>query len=507
MAGGHAAAADDNAISCANTPILDQLYLRKENNTLLEASGKAVGLDQGQMGNSEVGHLTIGSGRIIYQHLVQINHAIDSGSFATRPAFRSALATPNSGTIHIMGLLSRGGVHSHERHLFAAADMAAADPAIKKICFHVFLDGRDTPPKSARDSLLKLEDCCLRIRSRHGCEAFIASVCGRYYAMDRDKRYERTKTVWELLVHGRAAYRFEHALAALTHAYQRGESDEFVKPTIIDRGAKIAARDIVLFMNFRADRARQLTRALIQPDFTGFERDIGPIISPDRFVTLTSYAADIEAPYAFERQNIAQTLGQCIADAGLRQLRVAETEKYAHVTFFFNGGCEQPYQGEQRVLIPSPQVATYDLKPEMSAIEMTDRLVTEIQTNRWDFIVCNFANGDMVGHTGKMEAAVKAVATVDQCLGRILAALEKQGGECLITADHGNCEQMDNPHDNQAHTAHTTHCVPFIYAGKRNLTITSRQGGLRDVAPTVLYLKGLKQPSLMTGQSLLNEKN
>jgi len=515
---GHREDAPDNAISQAHCPNWRALLARCPH-TLIHTSGLHVGLPDGQMGNSEVGHMNLGAGRIVYQDLTRIDKAISDGEFQRNPELLAACdaAISSGGTLHVFGLLSPGGVHSHESHIHAMLRLASAR-GVPRIAVHAFLDGRDTPPRSALPSLLELQRVCdevstglklstvhrlgagvLRSEGMDGPVAALASISGRYYAMDRDNRWERVSLAWQAVVHGQAEYRHDDAIEALEQAYARGENDEFVKPAVIGGGAPIVDGDAVVFMNFRADRARQLTAAFVRPDFTGFERGRVPALS--RFVCLTEYAADLPAPVAFGPETLHNTLPEVLAAQGLSQLRIAETEKYAHVTFFFNGGREDAYPGEERILVPSPRVATYDLQPEMSAPEVTDRLVEAITGQTMDLIVCNLANPDMVGHTGILAAAIKAVEAVDQALGRIVEAIEQVGGELIITADHGNLEQMSDPDTGQAHTAHTNGPVPLVYLGR---PASLRHGGaLRDVAPTLLHLLGLPQPADMTGRNLV----
>lgn len=495
---GHSEESHGNAIAAASTPVWDRLW-RDAPHTLICASGREVGLPEGQMGNSEVGHMTLGAGRIVEQDFTRITHAIESGEFDDNPSLTRAIdqAVEHARPVHIMGLLSPGGVHSHERHLHAAVRLAAKHGS--RVYVHAFLDGRDTPPRSAEKSILAMD----ALLDDLGC-GYVASIVGRYYAMDRDKRWDRTERAFNLLTRGEAPFHAETAVDALHQAYARDESDEFVQPTAVHAGNDLPIRiengDVVLFMNFRADRARQLTRAFVDERFDGFERRTRPHLGD--FVMLTQYAADIETSCAFAPEQPHDTIGEYLALLGKRQLRIAETEKYAHVTFFFSGGRERPFDGEDRILVPSPRVATYDLKPEMSAPELTNRLVEAITSRRYDFIVCNFANGDMVGHTGIFPAAVKAVEAVDACLGRVIDALNANDGQCLITADHGNVEQMTDASTGQAHTAHTTELVPFIYLGPLELQL--RDGGvLSDVAPTLLELMDIPKPAEMTGRSLL----
>jgi len=492
-------ASPDNAISRARKPNWDRL-LATCPHTSIDASELAVGLPRGQMGNSEVGHLNIGAGRVVYQDYTRIDRAIETGEFARNPALAGAVATAKArgGALHVLGLLSPGGVHSHERHVAAMVDLAAAGGA-PRILVHAFLDGRDTPPRSADASLAFMQDVCARHPG-----ARIASIVGRYYAMDRDQRWERVAEAYDLLVDGRAPFSAATAQAGLAAAYARGESDEFVRATTVvepgGRPATIADGDVVVFMNFRADRAREITRALTEASFGGFPRRRRPDLAA--FVCLTSYGEDFAPlPVAFAPQSVANGLGEYLASLGLTQLRIAETEKYAHVTYFFSGGVETPYPGEDRVLVPSPKVATYDLKPEMSAFEVTDKLVAAITSGRYDAIVCNYANGDMVGHTGNLEAATQAIEALDACVGRVVAAARAAGGEVLITADHGNAEKMYDEATGQPHTAHTLNLVPLVYVGR---PATVAQGGaLEDIAPTLLAVLGLPQPSEMTGRSLL----
>ena len=495
--------APDNAISRAQMPNWRRL-LREAAHTTIDASERRVGLPSGQMGNSEVGHLNIGAGRVVYQELTRIDREIETGAFARNAVLVDAIdaARAHSSTVHVLGLASPGGVHSHERHIAALIELAAARGA-KRVAVHAFLDGRDTPPRSAAPSLAFLERVC-DSASGHGCDARIASLCGRYYAMDRDKRWDRVARAYALIVDGESEHRAATAHGALEAAYARGESDEFVAPTVVVRDGepqRMHDGDVVVFMNFRADRAREMTRALTDAGFDAFDRKRVPELA--RYATLTSYGDEFaHLPVAYRPQSVANGFGEYIASLGLTQLRIAETEKYAHVTYFFNGGTETAYPGEDRILVPSPKVATYDLKPEMSAPEVTDRLVAAIQGGRYDAIVCNYANGDMVGHTGNFEAAVKAVETLDACIGRVVAAARSAGGEVLITADHGNAEKMHDDGTGQAHTAHTLNVVPLVYVGR---AATLAEGGaLSDVAPTLLAMMGLPQPAEMTGRSLIH---
>ncbi len=484
----------NNAIANANTPVLDQLWQTKPS-TLISGSGLDVGLPDGQMGNSEVGHVNLGAGRIVYQDFTRITKAIEDGSFDENTALVNAVekATANDKAVHIMGLMSPGGVHSHDEHLFAMVKMAEAK-GCNKVYVHAFLDGRDTPPRSAESSLAKFEQ-----HFAQSGKGKVASLIGRYYAMDRDNRWDRVEQAYNLITFGQAEFNADSALAGLEQAYQRDENDEFVKATTIGTPVQVEDGDAIVFMNFRADRAREITRAYVDADFSGFERKSVPQLAD--FVMLTQYAADIDSTAAFPPVELENVMGEWLEKHNKTQLRISETEKYAHVTFFFSGGREDLFEGEKRELIPSPQVATYDLQPEMNSGLLTDKLVEAIESQEYDFIVCNYPNGDMVGHTGVYDAAVKACEAVDACIGRVVTALEKVGGECLITADHGNAEQMSNPNTGQAHTAHTSEPVPFIYVGRDAKPVAN--GKLSDVAPTVLHLIGMEQPEQMTGKPLM----
>jgi 2,3-bisphosphoglycerate-independent phosphoglycerate mutase len=469
-----------NAIANADMPVWKKLW-KECPHTLIEGSGRAVGLPEHQMGNSEVGHLNMGSGRVVYQELTRIDKAIETGDFFKNPVLCQALdkAKKDNKAVHILGLLSPGGVHSHENHIEAILKLAR-DKKLTPVYFHAFLDGRDTPPQSALPSLKKIENIS---------GITIATMMGRYYAMDRDKRWERTEAAFELLTNAKADYTAAAPEEALEKAYARGETDEFVKPTVI-HPVKINPDDLVIFMNFRADRARQLTRVFLDHHYT-------------HFVSLTQYADDLPATVVFPPQSLNNTLGEYLSHLGLKQFRIAETEKYAHITFFFNGGIEKPFPGEERVLIPSPKVATYDLQPEMSAAELTRTLTQAIRSQQYDFIVCNFANPDMIGHTGNYEATLKALAVIDQCLSQIAEALKEVQGEMLITADHGNAECMYDEKTGQPHTAHTSDPVPLVYIG-RPAEFIEKDGSLADIAPTILYLMGLEMPPEMTGKNLLH---
>lgn len=484
---------DYNAIAQAKTPHWDEMWEQCPH-SLLSGSGEDVGLPTKQMGNSEVGHTCLGAGRVIYQDLVKINKAIDDGTFYQNKTLQKSLkaAAKKGAKVHLMGLLSEGGVHSHLNHFIATLNLAKA-LEVKDLYLHAFLDGRDCPPKSAQSSLQVVD----RWFKSYGFGK-IASLTGRYFAMDRDKRYERTKLAYDMLTKGQAPLSAPDPMAGLLQSYQREVTDEFVEPTIIGTPVKVEDGDLVIFINFRADRARQLSHALTSKSFNGFEREHQPKLA--NFVTMTHYDDQLKADVVFKPEKIQKTLGEVIQDNHLTQLRIAETEKYAHVTFFFNGGREDAFKGEERMLIPSPKVATYDLKPEMSAVELTDKLVAMIENQSFDLIVCNYANADMVGHTGNMGAAIAAVETLDKCLGRIKKAIESVHGQALITADHGNVEQMLNVFTGQPHTAHTTELVPLVYLGDKQIIL--KEGGLADVAPTILYLMDLSCPKQMTGKCL-----
>jgi 2,3-bisphosphoglycerate-independent phosphoglycerate mutase len=487
-----------NAITCANKPNFDH-YWNDYPHTLIQASEAAVGLPAGQMGNSEVGHLNIGAGRVVYQEYTRIDRAIHNGHFPGNLALNEVIdgLNDNGGALHIFGLLSDGGVHSHENHIHAMLDLALRK-GLKKVYVHAFLDGRDTPPKSAEAYIRCLQDKMDGLRGGQ-----IASIVGRYYAMDRDKRWDRVKVAFDLVTLGQAEYQAVSAGLGLEMAYARGETDEFVKPTaIVAKGAepvRMHDGDAVVFMNFRSDRAREITKAFIEPGFSGFERTYVPKLS--NFCTLTGYSEEFDVPVAFPPERVRNGFGEYIANLGLRQLRIAETEKYPHVTYFFNGGEETVYPGEDRIMVKSPHVATYDMQPEMSAVEVTDKLVEAIESRKYDAIICNYANCDMVGHTGILEAAVRAVEAVDTCLGRVVSAMQSCGGEILITADHGNAETMLDTLNNQPHTAHTINLVPFVYIGRP--ARMEHSGALEDIAPTMLKIMDLPQPMEMTGHPLI----
>ena len=497
---GYREESQDNAISLANTPNLDRLK-RDYPNTLINASEHYVGLPDGQMGNSEVGHLNIGAGRVVFQDFERINNSIKTGDFFAIPALIEAMSSlkEKNKALHIFGLLSDGGVHSHQEHIYAILEMAAKQ-GVKQVYVHLFLDGRDTPPVSAKAYIEALE---ARITSLGVGQ--IASVCGRFYAMDRDKRWERIEPAFNMIVEGEASLSATSATQALENAYARKETDEFVQCTVIqqlgEKPIKLADDDSVIFMNFRGDRAREITDAILNTRFDGFTRKRVPQLS--HFFTLTQHdqnqkkATPIFAPFT-----VKNTFGEHLQNLGLTQLRMAETEKYPHVTFFFNGGEEAIFNGEDRILVPSPKVATYDLQPEMSAYEMTDKLIAAIQARKYDAIVCNYANCDMVGHTGSLEAAIKAVEALDSCIGRVAEAMQAIGGEVVITADHGNAELMRDYQNNQPHTQHTTNLVPMIYVGRS--ARLSQDGALSDLAPTLLTIMGVTQPVEMTGKNLIS---
>ena len=490
---GHREECDFNAICQARKPHWDFL-LSKYPHTTIDASEKKVGLPKDQMGNSEVGHMNIGAGRVVYQDYTKIEHAIETGEFERNPVLNQAVKTGKHGALHILGLVSPGGVHSHESQIHALVDIAAKS-GVKQIYVHAFLDGRDTPPRSAEPSLAALEQKLASLNAGR-----IATICGRYYAMDRDKRWDRVQPAYDLITQGTAPYSAASAVEGLKAAYARDESDEFVKPTVVGAPVRMNDGDAVVFMNFRADRARQMASALTDDKFSGFPRAHRPRLG--YFCTLTRYGDDYaDIPAAFPPQSISNGFGQYVASKGLRQLRIAETEKYAHVTYFFNGGVEEPYPGEERILVPSPKVATYDLKPEMSAHEVTDKLVEAIRSGKYQAIVCNYANGDMVGHTGNLAAATRAIEVLDECVGRVVTAMQDAGGEVIITADHGNAEMMMDTQTKQAHTAHTLNLVPLLYIGRK--ARIAQGGALEDVAPTMLAAMGLPQPPEMTGHSLI----
>ena len=501
---GHRDQTDANAIHLARTPVWDEIWQNRPH-CLISASGSDVGLPEGQMGNSEVGHMNLGAGRVIDQDFTRISKTITDGSFFRNPVLREAAESvaASGNALHLFGLLSEGGVHSHEDHIKAAVKLAF-DAGVPRVYVHAFLDGRDVPPQSARKSLLTMQSDIAAMAADSNSDGAIASIVGRYYAMDRDNRWDRVAKAYNLVTSGNADFAFESPVDALDKAYDRGETDEFVEPTAIKvngEAVRINDGDAVVFMNFRADRAREITRAFTDDDFDKFNRETRPRLST--FVTLTEYATDIHADCAFSKLKIDNSLGEYLSDIGKSQLRLAETEKYAHVTFFFSGGREAVFEGEIRQLIPSPDVATYDLQPSMSAIEVTDKLVDAISSKDFDFVLCNFANGDMVGHTGNLDASIEAVECIDECLNRIESAIQSVDGHCLITADHGNVELMHDKSTGQPHTAHTSDLVPLVYLGNKPLILEQSGGYLCDISPTLLALMDLEQPAEMTGKSLI----
>jgi 2,3-bisphosphoglycerate-independent phosphoglycerate mutase len=488
---------ESNAIAAARKPVWDRLW-KQYPHSFIRTSGAEVGLPGDQMGNSEVGHLNLGAGRVVYQEFTRVSRSIKTGSFFTNATLTDAVdqAKESARAVHIIGLLSPGGVHSHEKHIHAMVQLAVERGA-EQVYLHAFLDGRDTAPRSAATSIQRMEDKFAELGGGR-----FASIIGRYYAMDRDHRWPRIQAAYDLITQGKAEFEVPDARTGLDKAYARDEGDEFVKPTRIQPpGTSVVTvndGDVVVFMNFRSDRARQITRPFIEPDFDGFEREASPGLGA--FVSLTEYNSQFDIPVAFPPERLKNVFGEYAANLGLRQLRLAETEKYAHVTFFFNGGVEEPFEGEDRILVPSPLVATYDLQPEMSAPEVTDHLVAAIKSEKYDVIVCNYANPDMVGHTGNFDAAVKAIEAIDTCLGRVYEALQEVGGEALITADHGNAEQMRGKKTGQAHTAHTSNVVPLLYLGR---PARLEEGALSDVMPSIIHLIGLQVPMEMTGRSLV----
>jgi 2,3-bisphosphoglycerate-independent phosphoglycerate mutase len=488
------AEADGNATLLAKTPYHDALY-QKYPWSRLSASGMDVGLPEGQMGNSEVGHLNLGAGRIVYQDFTRINKAILDGELSANPGIQQAFAIARDSRLHFIGLLSDGGVHSHQDHLIALVK-EAAKCGVKEILIHAITDGRDTSPTGGAEYISTVESAVT------GTGAIVSTVIGRYFAMDRDKRWERTKLAWAAIVLGQGEIIKTSPAEAVRGRYQEGETDEFLKPLIFSHPnqQRIRDDDVVFFFNFRADRGRQLSRPFLFDDFKGFDRQVQPRV---HFVTMTVYDETFNCPAAFQPQTLDKILGEVVSAAGKKQLRIAETEKYPHVTYFFNGGVEVAFAGEDRVIIPSPKVATYDLMPEMSSAEVTAEVVHRLQN--YDLIILNFANPDMVGHTGVVGAGIKAVETIDQCVHQVLVALLAAGGKALVTADHGNCELMRNP-DGSPNTAHTTNLVHFIYVAANAGEYRLKDGILADVAPTLLELLGVTPPKEMTGHSLLEHR-
>ena len=489
---------DGNAIKLAKTPNIDKL-MKKYPNTDIFTSGLHVGLPEGQMGNSEVGHTNIGAGRIVYQELTRITKSIEDGDFFSNPEFIAAIENCKkyNSKLHILGLVSDGGVHSHNRHLYGLLEMAKRRD-FEDVYVHCFLDGRDTPPASAETYVAELQE-----KMKEKGVGKIASLSGRFYAMDRDKRWQRVQKCYDALVNGEGE-KAGDPIKAIEDSYQKEVFDEFVVPTVMCNGnepvAKIEENDSVIFFNFRPDRAREITRAIVDPEFDGFETKKMNLY----YVCFTSYDETMPNVHiAFKKEPLKNTFGEVVSEAGLTQLRIAETEKYAHVTFFFNGGEEKQYPGEDRILVPSPKVETYDMKPEMSAYEVTDKVCEALENDKYDVVILNFANTDMVGHTGSLQAAIKAVEAVDECVGKIVKIIEEKQGNLLITADHGNAEQMIDYKTGEPHTAHTTNPVPIILVTANKEYKLKENGKLADLAPTMLDLMGIKQPEEMTGESLL----
>ena len=500
---GHGEPGPYNAIDQAKTPVWDQ-YWERGPRTLLHCSGEHVGLPRGQMGNSEVGHMTIGAGRVVHQDLVRINHAVEDCSIFESKAIREVMETGDSGAIHILGLASSGGVHSHESHIEAFANFLAQSN--RKIYIHAFLDGRDTPPKSAQRSLSKLEQLTAKKTN-----VVVASLTGRYFAMDRDKHWQRTQQTYDMLTGVSKVPTAENALAALEMGYELDRSDEFVRPIRIQNFESIQDGDTVIFMNFRADRAIQLSQAFVLDEFDVFQRKRRPLLS--RFLTMTPYSESVNSipsSIAVESllpdQIVDRSFGECVAECGMSQLRIAESEKSAHVTYFFSGGNEKTFGGEQRCLVPSPSCSTYDLKPRMSADQITEQICTAVEANSFDVIIGNFANADMVGHTGNFSATIETVECLDECLGSIFESCNRTGAQCFVTADHGNAESMFSVETKQENTAHTTNMVPFLYVGPRGFEF-SGFGSLCDIAPTMLQSMDLVVPLEMTGKSLINRSS
>ena len=487
---------DGNAVKIANTPNIDKL-MKQYPTTDIYTSGLNVGLPDGQMGNSEVGHTNIGAGRIVYQELTRITKSIEDGDFFIIPELCEAIENckKNNSKLHIMGLLSDGGVHSHNRHLYAILELAKRK-GFEDVYVHCFLDGRDTPPASAESYIAKLEE-----KMKEKQVGKIASISGRFYSMDRDKRWERVQKTYDAIVKGEGKKAIS-AISAIESSYQEEVFDEFVEPTLICNGdvpiAMLQDKDSVIFFNFRPDRAREITRALVDSNFDGFETQKMDLY----FVCFTQYDETMpNVKVAFKPTKLTNTFGEYISKKGYTQLRIAETEKYAHVTFFFNGGEEKQYEGEDRILVPSPKVETYDLKPEMSAYEVTDRVIDAIEKEKYNCIILNYANPDMVGHTGNLDAAVKALETIDECVGKVVEKIEERNGVLLITADHGNAEQMIDYKTGEPHTAHTTNPVPLVLIGMGDIKL--KQGKLADLAPTMLDIMGLEKPEEMTGESII----
>ena len=489
---------EGNAVAAASTPNMDRLMAQYPN-SIIHASGMDVGLPEGQMGNSEVGHTNIGAGRVVYQELTRITKSIADGDFFENEALLAACKNcrDNGTALHVMGLLSDGGVHSHNSHLYEVLELAKRQ-GLQKVYVHCFMDGRDVSPTSGVDFAKELVE---KIRTIGVGE--IATVMGRYYVMDRDNRWERVQKAYDAMVFGKGEL-CESAVTCIAESYNQDVTDEFIVPAVVTKDGvpvgTIQQDDSVIFFNFRPDRAREITRTLVDPAFTGFARAYFPV----HFVCMTQYDANMpNVDVAFKPEKLTNTFGEYISKLGMKQLRIAETEKYAHVTFFFNGGVEQPYAGEDRILVPSPKVATYDLQPEMSAYIVTDKLLEALDKVDYDAVILNFANCDMVGHTGVMEAAVKAVEAVDECIGKVADKVLEKGGVILITADHGNAEQMLDPADHSVFTAHTTNVVPFIVAGIGDVKL--KKGRLADLAPTMLDIMGIEKPAEMTGESLIEK--
>lgn len=492
---GHLDCKEHNAIELAQTPQWDH-WMQTYPHALLDASGQSVGLPENQIGNSEVGHMHIGAGRVVYQDLCRIHQDIQNQTFFNNPILSnlSEETAKKQSTLHVMGLFSPGGVHSHQEHLFALLELCKQHLS-PQLALHLFLDGRDTPPQSAIENIQKLEKLLTNYPN-----AQIASICGRFYAMDRDLRWERVEKAYDLLTLGNKP-QAKSAIEAIQTAYAAGVSDEFIPPTIIgDKAITIQNEDNVFFFNYRSDRAIQLSEALSDPNFKGFSRKTFPHIH--EFVTMVPYTKQFHFKTAYPMQKLENTLGEIFAQNHLKQLRIAETEKYPHVTYFFNGGRETPYPEEKRILIDSPKVKTYNLMPEMRALEITDKIIEAIETQAFDVIIANFANADMVGHCGELPATIEAIETLDQCFVKLDAALKKYHAHAIFTADHGNAEIMYDPSHKQKHTAHTLSPVPFLYVGK-NCQLTQTHGSLVDIAPTILYLLNLPKPKEMTGQCLL----